>query len=58
MPLTQGTSYNRMKDTLLAEGYWQDVLSDAAIVAAELDIANIVFEKRVNLKDIKKEMIL
>lgn len=46
-----GTSYNRMKDTLLAEGYWQDALSDAAIVATELEIANIVFEKRVNLKE-------
>lgn len=44
-------SLERLKNTLLAEGYWQDVLQDVAIVEKELKALEIILKKKVNVYD-------
>ena len=43
----------RLRNTLLAEGYWQDVLQDVAIIEKALKTLEIIKEERVNVEYIK-----
>ena len=38
----------RLKDTLLAEGYWQDVLQDACCIEKELKALDVIKNKKVD----------
>ena len=40
----------KLRNTLLAEGYWQDVLQDVAIIEKHLKALEIIKEKRVNVR--------
>lgn len=43
----------RLKNTLLAEGFWQDALQDAFIIEQELKALEIIKNKKVNLEFLK-----
>ena len=42
----------RLRNTLLAEGYWQDVLQDTLTIEKSLKALEIIKEKRVNACEI------
>ena len=39
----------RLKNTLLAEGYWQDILQDVFIIEKELKALEIIKSKEINI---------